>query len=180
MSIKCKVALAGLMLLAAGVQAEVQAEVPAELLQEFDGYPHAQRVSLTTESVIDHEVGLGAIRKVRGAWGFKESERLSGELTRYTWQVGDGFTAGEVLAELESRLPSERLLFSCDGRSCGKGAQWANRVFNERLLYGRDDEQRYRVYGEDAGTQAYRLLLFSSARTADRQYLHAELLKVRP
>ena len=100
-------------------------------------------------------------------------------MTRYTWQIVDGFSSNEVLEELEAELQDSELLFSCEGRSCGQGVQWANRVFRERVLYGRDDLQRYRVYGsgEQEGGR-YRVLLFSSSRTADRQYLHAEFLAV--
>lgn len=152
---------------------------PAELLQELDSFPHATRVSHQVEDVIDYEIGLGAMRKVRGSWGFKDSERQSGELTRYTWQIVDGFTSSEVLEQLEAGLAGQRLLFGCEGRSCGQGVQWANRVFRERVLYGRDDLQRYRVFGPaEQETASYRVLLFSSSRTADRQYLHAEFLSI--
>ena len=119
------------------------------------------------------------MQKVRGSWRFKVSERQSGVLLRYTWQIVDGFTSNEVMAEAEQRLDQARLLFACDGRSCGQGVQWANRVFRERVLYGRDDLQRYRVY-DPLGDGRYRLLLFSSARTSDRQYLHAQLLSISP
>jgi len=100
-------------------------------------------------------------------------------LVRYTWQITDGFSSSEVLAEIEAAVKGGQLLFSCEGRSCGQGVQWANRVFGERVLYGRDDLQRYRVYAPTEGDD-YRLVLFSSARTADRQYLHAELLEIKP
>lgn len=150
---------------------------PAQLLLELDSFPHATQVSHSVADIVDYEIGLGAMRKVRGAWSFKESERRSGELTRYTWQIVDGFTSNEVLDELEAGLGDSQLLFSCEGRSCGQGVQWANRVFRERVLYGRDDLQRYRVYGPGEQDEAdYRVLLFSSSRTADRQYLHAEVL----
>jgi hypothetical protein len=152
---------------------------PANVLREMDAFPHVARVSHDVKEVIDYEIGLGAMRKVRGAWSFKESERQSGELTRYTWQIIDGFTASEVLEKLEEKLVDSRLLFSCEGRDCGRGVQWANRVFRERLLYGKDDLQRYRVYGADAtSNQDFRVLLFSASRTADRQYLHAEFLAI--
>jgi len=152
---------------------------PSELLAKFDAYPHAVTVSQSRSVVRDYEIGLGAIQKVRGSWVFKHSERQSGELVRYTWQITDGFTANEIMDEMTAALEGEPVLFSCEGRACGPGVQWANRVFGERVLYGRDALQRYRVYGPgESGDGDYRLLLFSSARTADRQYLHAELLEI--
>ena len=151
---------------------------PLQMLQSLDDYAHAERVVFSDEEVIDHEVPLGAINKVRGVWQFRNSERLSGRLIRYTWQVVDGFDAREVMRELVEKLQQNadvELLFVCEGRACGKSAQWANRVFLQRILYGREDLQAYSAYrlgpvGQD------RVMLYSAARTADRQYLHVELL----
>jgi len=157
-----------------------QADAPLQLLQELAAYPHAQTLDFVEQDILDYEVGLGAMQKVGGAWKFKHSERHDGKLTRYTWQIVDGFTSLEVMDELVGRveqLELAELLFSCEGRACGKGVQWANRVFRQPLLYGRDDLQHYRVYsiGEDPGNL---LIIFASARSADRQYLHTELLEL--
>lgn len=153
----------------------IAAEEPEAILTTLDAFPHSRQVDREELEVIDHEIGLGALQKVRGRWRFEDSERLTGHLLRYTWQIVDGFRASEVLEEIEGKLEGAQLLFGCDGRSCGRGVEWANRVFEQRVLYGRDDQQRYRVYAPE-GNGDYRLMLFSSARTADRQYLHAELL----
>jgi len=153
---------------------------PEALLQTINEYPHARQIALSQSEVIDHEIGLGAIQKVRGKWQFKHSERLSGNLLSYTWQIVDGFTSAEVMDELLGSLVEEEganELFTCDGRACGQGVQWANRVFHQRMLYGREDMQHYRVYALQAES-GYRLAVYSAARTADRQYLHAELLRI--
>ena len=139
---------------------------------------HLQEVDSSVEQVTDHEIGLGTLKKVRGAWGFKDSERLSGELARYTWQVIDGFSASEVLEDIERSLAEDDglvLLFACDGRACGSSAQWANRVFGQRLLYGRVDLQQYRVYSLGQGSDE-RVLLYAASRSSERQYLHLDRL----
>jgi hypothetical protein len=84
------------------------------------------------------------------------------------------------MARLLERLDSAdntKLLFSCHGRACGHGAQWANRVFRERVLYGREDLQKYAVYAIE-GKPRYRLVTYSAARTEDRQYLRVDLLTI--
>ena len=154
------------------------AQSPPLLVEKLNSYPHATSITSSETTVRDHEVGLGAIRKIRGIWQFKKSERLSGVLQRDTWQIVDGFSSLEVFEELVADLDSmdsSELLFACEGRSCGQGVQWANRVFAERILYGREEMQRYRVYAVGAPV-AYRVILYSAARTADRQYLHMESL----
>jgi hypothetical protein len=159
----------------------VAAGTPEELLRQLNDYPHARQVALSEEEVRDHEVGLGAMQKVQGAWKFKKSERHSGLLSRHTWQIVDGFTSIEVMEELLAALEEQdgtTLLFTCDARACGQGVQWANRVFHQRVLYGREDLQRYRVYALQADDAEYRMAIYSSARTADRQYLHVDLLRI--
>jgi len=172
--------LTTLWLLLAAVAA--QAATPLELLRQLDEYPHAKSIRFRQTEVLDYEIGLGAMQKIGGAWQFKHSERFSGTLTDYSWQIVDGFTSIEVMDELVERvqaLPDAELLFACEGRACGQGVQWANRVFRQSVLYGREDLQRYRVYAfGDAPREL--MVIYASARTADRQYLHAEVLAVSP
>lgn len=155
---------------------------PEALLRQMDESPHLRQIAFSSEEVVDHEIGLGAVQKVRGEWRFKRSERLSGTLLSYTWQVVNGFRSVEVMTQLVdsvARLEGATQLFACDGRACGPAVQWANSVFNERVLYGREDFQRYRVFTFD-GEQVARLIAYSAERTADRQYLHVELLLTPP
>ena len=77
---------------------------PGELLQQLNDYPHARQVAVSEEEVRDHEIGLGAMQKIQGAWKFKNSERQSGLLSRQTWQIVDGFTSIEVMDELVAKL----------------------------------------------------------------------------
>ena len=156
-------------------------EGPAnDYLSRLLSFPHAVEVSSFRRDVIGHEVPLGALKKVRGEWRFKDSERLSGLLIGYTWQILNGFTASQIMSGIQDELaadPTAEQLFNCVGRACGHSAQWANRVFRERVLYGREDMQRYSIYRLTGDTE-YCLLIYSAARTEDRQYLHMELLRV--
>ncbi|WP_232059425.1 DUF4892 domain-containing protein [Kineobactrum salinum] len=155
---------------------------PYALVERLHDYPHAVSIDSRELEVADHELGLGALQKIRGQWGFSRSVRLDGTLTRETWQIVDGFAATEVLRELEQQLAAAKgseLLFSCDGRACGNAAQWANRVFGQRVLYGTSGEQRYRAYAVDTEAGEFRLALYSGARTSDRQYLHMDILRLR-
>ncbi|MDH4039827.1 MAG: DUF4892 domain-containing protein [Gammaproteobacteria bacterium] len=170
-------AVALLLLLAC---APLRAATPLDLLAQLNDYPHAQTISLDKGEELDYEIGLGAMQKIGGAWKFKHSERFNGTLTSYSWQIVDGFTSIEVMEELLAQVASldgAQLLFSCDGRDCGQGVQWANRVFHKSVLYGQEALQRYRVYSIGAEPRNL-LLVYASARTADRQYLHAEVLEV--
>lgn len=172
--------LAALLAAAGFALAEEVPYDPVALLQELESYPHATSIARKVETVRDHEIGLSAMQKSSGDWIFRNSERLDGELVRETWQIIDGFTAREVLVSVEAALAAAEaeLLFACDYRACGPGAQWASRVFNQRILYGRADEQRYRVYAVSSAAGEFRVALYSGARTSDRQYLHVDVLRL--
>lgn len=158
--------------MAAAVMAE-----PLEVLRSMEDMRHLVPVEVVESEVVDHLVGLGPIQKSGGAWRLERSERLSGTLYSYTWQVIDGYTSREVADALVAAMPVAEALYRCEARSCGSGAQWANRIFSQRILYGRADMQRYQVFAIEEGA-GYRLVVYDSARTADRHYLHVELLRL--
>jgi Domain of unknown function (DUF4892) len=152
------------------------------LLQQLQKHPHTKQINFSEQAVVDHEVGLGAIQKIRGEWQFKKSERLTGTLFRYTWLIENGFSSAEVMEDFLSavaKIEGSKELFACNGRACGRAVQWANRVFNQRVLFGQEGLQRYRVYALE-GERGSRLLAYSAERTSDRQYLQVEWLVIAP
>lgn len=157
---------------------------PAAYFSAFDAYTHLENIdSEPGRELVDYLVPLGAIEKIRGVWSPRRSERQSGVLQSYTWRVLDGYTAAEMVDEFEGRLAlnaAAEKRFACDARACGSSVQWANRIFHQRLLYGTEVSQRYRVYDVMFAGESYRLLVYGSARSSDRQYFHAEALKIAP
>lgn len=169
----------GTLVSAASLRAE-QAS-PREVLETLDSSPHTLIVERDVKDVVDKEIGLSALKKVRGTWRFDHYERVSGEQRSFTWQIIDGFSSAEVMGKLVtyvSTLDTATTIFSCDGRACGHSSQWANRIFGHRVLYGRADLQQYRVFSLQ-GDPEYRLVIYSSSRSEDRQYLHVELLRLK-
>jgi len=176
----CQVLVGFCVVVASPGYAETGATNPKQLASEVAAYPYTEQIKHQVLPVIFHEVGLGPLEKRQGRWSYKNAERLSGELGRWTWQVADGFASADLHELLSQRLAAieqNKLLYSCKGRACGPGAQWANSIFGQRILYGRDQDQWYSVYRY--GTE-FRVLIYSSARTPSRQYLHLEVLEILP
>ncbi|WP_203141089.1 DUF4892 domain-containing protein [Marinobacter mangrovi] len=75
---------------------------------------------------------------------------------------------------------SGRTLFTCRGRDCGRSNVWANRIFHQATLYGRDEDQSYAAYsyrGDDGQLQL--VLLYSITRGNQRDYVWLEELAVQ-
>lgn len=135
--------------------------------------PHALLVRQSERFVSDREIGLDALQKRLGHWGFEKSIRVSADLREATYQVVDGYSAAELLRQHVQTFATEygvTTLFQCEGRDCGRSVQWANRVFEQRLLYGQDNDQTYWV-GKSASGDSALYLAYSAYRTENRQYL---------
>ncbi len=142
---------------------------------------HAQEYSRSAPEQVDYLLGLGAFQKIRSRWRLKESEEIRGELERITWQIDDGFTAEEGFDWFREQLPeSAELLFQCEGRACGSSAQWASRIFEERVLYGHDDRQRYAVWRVEEGEDTWTLVLYGVDRANRRQLIRLDRIRHQP
>jgi hypothetical protein len=127
---------------------------------------------------LDYLLGLGAFQKIRSRWRLDRSDVIRGELTRVTWQVMDGFTAEEGYEWYREQLPEgAEKLFECRGRSCGDSVQWANSIFEERILYGHDDRQRYGVWRVESEGETWTLVLYAVDRANRRHFIHLDRLR---
>lgn len=69
------------------------------------------------------------------------------------------------------------VLFECTGRACGRSTVWANQIFNESRLFGRDQDQDYLAAAyitPDGKTQL--VLVYTVTRGNLRQYVWVEQL----
>jgi len=138
---------------------------------------HSQSGPQETEYLL----GLGAVQKIRSRWQFKDSEVIVGELERITWQIQEGFTAEEGFAWLRARLPADaQLLFECEGRACGSSAQWASRIFEERVLYGHVDRQHYGAWRVASEEGTWTLVLYAVDRANRRHFIRLDRLRHAP
>lgn len=159
-------------------------EDPLQMFEWLRESPYADRIDQKDRDVRAHLVGLGRINKVRGDWNPEKLERVNGRVVSSTWRLTDGATSEamfeELVAVVEDRSDA-RLLFSCTGRGCGPSVQWANLVFGQRILYGTESSQNYAAWalGEE-GASTHRVLVYGSARSSDRQYLHIEIIELAP
>ncbi|GAB5415896.1 MAG: hypothetical protein Cons2KO_34990 [Congregibacter sp.] len=213
--IACVALCLGTAAVALGIESDNKGDALAQAVAQLQARADLRLIESSPEqAVAQFRVPLGAMQKVRGVWAPEYAVRVSGQHRSWTWRLEEGFSAGEVLAEIESvltmtgaTLANENAyksegqsieaevarVFTCDARACGSSSQWANRIFGQRLLYGTEASQRYRVYavrpaGSPIGAEGSKneksddftaswLILYASARTANRQHIHAELLQ---
>ncbi len=147
------------------------------LRTEIGGHWSTGEYSHRAEAAEPFLVPLGAMKKISGIWRLGAFEPVVGSMERTTWQV-KGLPVLEMFENAEKLISANATQrWECSERSCGNASEWASRVYGERLLYGRDEFMRYVAYEMPDGTW---VTLFSAARTADRQYLHLDVVTPTP
>ena len=134
--------------------------------------PSAELDKQTTQTVRDYRFPLGAVVKINRDVRIDKEQQLSGQLTRTTWEMPKSFDPHELLQVLRDQVITQKgeILFECDGRDCGTSNIWANDLFNNADLYGRDDYQRYFA----AKLDDQYLAAYAVRRGNRRVYLHLD------
>ena len=118
-------------------------------------------------------IALGKMKKINGTWQPEVFEPITGELRRETWQV-NGTSVVDLFDEtIELIAAFSAPRYFCESRGCGNASEWASRIYQERLLYGRDEFLRFAAFETPDGSW---ITVFSAARATDRQYLHIDTI----
>jgi hypothetical protein len=126
----------------------------------------------TAQTVRNYRFPLGAVVKINLDVRIDKERQLSGQLTRTTWEMPKSFDPNELLERFRDQVIFQKgdILFECEGRDCGTSNIWANDLFNNADLYGRDDYQRYFA----AKLDDQYLAAYAVRRGNRRVYLHLD------
>lgn len=113
----------------------------------YPPFPHGTIEESTAVEGDDSRVFLGAVNEVNNELRANREVRKSWHGLRRMIGIGRNYSVNEVADYYRAQIREKEatVVFECDGRSCGNSNVWANRVFGESKLYGRDDTQLYLV-----------------------------------
>ncbi|WP_257900135.1 DUF4892 domain-containing protein [Marinobacter sp. F4206] len=167
-------------LLASCLPEVAAAAIPAQMPEPF---PQS-----TLETTVDiespgHLVLFSPVREVNNQIRSETMARLpvtgEGRLYEIARDSGRDKAREHYLRLLQDR--GAQILFDCNGISCGRSNVWANQIFGQRVLYGRDGTQDYLVAGTTANDGSRWLtLIYTVTRGNLREYVWIEHLAVEP
>ena len=140
---------------------------------------------LETSTTIDsagHLVLFSPLREIRSEIRSDVMARLpvsgTGRLYEVSADASREAARDYYLRELRER--DATILFQCEGVNCGRSNVWANQVFQQSKLLGRDTDQNYLVAGTlDASGQRWLTLVYTVTRGNRREYVWVEHLGVQ-
>ena len=130
------------------------------------------------QNVDNHWVILGAVERIKGQVSPENQLYLSGRLTKWLWQIPAGHTAADAFGQIKAQLSDAQDLFSCEGRACGLSNDFANKVFKQSILSGRDSDQLYWA-GLEEGKAPKLWLLYSIKRSNKGVYVYLERVRLK-
>lgn len=143
------------------------------LLSPFSGSEIVDQSASRNTFYILH---LSPLKMINGELQSEKNIQLSGQVSRTTYQIPNSIQKELVFTFFNDQISKKNgtLLFSCQGRACGSSNDWANQIFKNKTLYGRDRYQRYTVYKISVNNSDTFILLYLTRRGNGRQYIHIE------
>ncbi|QSP93739.1 DUF4892 domain-containing protein [Marinobacter salinisoli] len=128
-----------------------------------------------------HLVLFSPVREVRGEIRSETMARLPVEGEGRLYEIerdSDREKARDYYLKL-LQAGGGQVLFECTGIACGRSNVWANQIFGQRKLYGRDANQDYLVAGTTAADgRRWLTLVYTVTRGNLREYIWVEHLEV--
>lgn len=144
-------------------------------------YPQSELVSSTDIESRGHLVLFSPVREVNNEIRSETMARLpvSGESRLYEISRDSNRAKARDFYKTELQAAGAITLYECDGVNCGRSNVWANQVFGQRMLYGRDTTQDYLVAERTADDGTHWLtVIYTVTRGNLREYVWIEHLKV--
>ena len=89
-------------------------------------------------------LALGSLEKVDHVLEPEDARTLVARRHALTWYLPTARRTADVAAFLTAQFPAlGEVLFECRGRGCGSSSYWANRLFEQAILYGPEEYQHY-------------------------------------
>lgn len=146
----------------------------------IDPFPLAQQETETSIVSPAHRVLLSPVREVNDEIRSESVARVQVSGTGQLLQVDVDSNRREArayyLAELQAL--DATILFQCEGRACGRSNVWANQIFGQAVLYGRDANQDYLAAAVQQDDANYLVLVYTVTRGNMREYVWVEQLRL--
>ena len=136
-------------------------------------YLHAsleyQRINVGEE----HQFLLSTPKRISNTLNIEKEVLLSGERHDLLLQIKVTGSSKEAFIYYQKLLSEQgEVSYLCEERACGSSNYWANSIFNESKLYGRDSEQYYLAGRLNVKEQNYFVSVYIVKNGRKQQYIY--------
>ncbi len=142
--------------------------------------PFGQIQDTRSFDVRDHLIVASQVKWVNNALRMDNSVRVEVQGESQLQWISEGHDSQQVYQALQQEIEGAggQVVFSCESRDCGESNVWANRIFGQSKLYGKDREQFYSVSALTLDDAPYMVVLYTIKRGNGRVYAYTEMMKL--
>lgn len=145
--------------------------LPAQALT-ISPFTQSQLQEEQRRELTDYRLVLSGLTRVQATTVPARELRLQGNLWRQVWAVDSGFAVADVAEHFFRQFNGLEVLYQCRALDCGSSHFWANEIFRNARLVGREQFQHYRVYvQQQAGSTTKTLYVLYVMQRGSRQVM---------
>lgn len=112
---------------------------------DIEVFPSARLLDEQQREVKHYRLVISELKRNKATTFGEQERRLGGQLLRRIWAVEPGFSLTEVQQFFQQQLSDSEVIYQCQGLACGSSHFWANTIFQNGRLVGREQNQHYWV-----------------------------------
>jgi outer membrane protein OmpA-like peptidoglycan-associated protein len=143
-------------------------------------YSHSSISSTNLLSSDDYLILLSAPKRVNNQLRVEKELRANISGLNETYRINDGHTTEQAFKYYLSQLKQlgAKIIYQCASRDCGRSSSWAEGVYRNSKLYGKDATQFYFAAAVQSNGEQWLVTVYTVERGNRRVYAHIETLKV--
>lgn len=111
----------------------------------IESFPRAELVEETQSYNTEYRLVLSGLQRKQAVTSGEIERLISGDVKRQVWQLSVNHEVDQILEHFLDQWQGAQILYRCSGLDCGSSNFWANTIFENAKLYGRDANQAYVV-----------------------------------
>ncbi len=110
-----------------------------------EGFPRAELLEENQFNNAEYRLVISGLKRKRAETSGEVERLITGDVERQFWQISTNHEVEQIIDYFLDQWQNAKILYRCKGLDCGSSNFWANEIFNNAKLYGRDKNQAYVV-----------------------------------
>ena len=145
----------------------------AERIKIMEAFPRAELMDESQLSNTEYRLVLSGLKRKRATTSGEVERLITGNVDRQFWQISTNHEVEQILEHFLSQWQGAQIMYRCSGLDCGSSNFWANDIFNNAKLYGRDAQQAY-VVAMIPGNPNRIYVLYAVQRSKQKLYFNLD------
>ncbi|MFT4764274.1 MAG: hypothetical protein ACI9OH_001368 [Oleispira sp.] len=139
----------------------------------MEAFPRAELVEETQLNNAEYRLVLSGLKRKRATTSGEVERLISGDINRQFWQISTNHEVEQILEHFLKQWQGAQVMYRCSGLDCGSSNFWANDIFSNAKLYGRDANQSY-VVAMIPGNPNRIYVLYAVQRSKQKLYFNLD------